>query len=487
MVATPYIVHKLGVNAYGVLSIVSVVMGYFAVLDLGLGAATIKYIADYYYRKDFISISKVIGTSIVIYSCLGIFGAVLIAGVAGFITTKVIHVPQNLYEITQLVFYISSFGFLVNMPLTVFNSIPNALQRFDILVKRNIVLGTTNVIGQVVLLSMGFLLKEIVVLNVGISIIGIVVFVIVSKRLLPEVSFKPKVDIIIMKQLFRFSTFIVILNICCQIVWQTDRLLIAMFLPIASVTYYVVPLNLVQKMLSLISNITTAVFPAVSEYKDDQQQLKQLYLRAAKIVLMLLLPVALVLFTMADKILGFWMGSDFAAQSSTVLQVLTVGFLLGSFSAAPGIFAMGLGKPEIPAFFAIISAILNLLFALIFIPRFGIVGAGMALIGNCILQVPMFIHTVNRKVLHVTSWELISRSYLRPLFASIFVLPFYLLCRGYVTNFVGLIVIAVLGSMLYLTLYVLTGGIDLADKVMLRNWYSTIKSKFRLVNARRIP
>src|ERR1035437_10688053 len=51
VVTVPYIVKKLGYDAYGVLSLVSMVVGYFAFLDLGLGDAVIKYVSHYHVLK----------------------------------------------------------------------------------------------------------------------------------------------------------------------------------------------------------------------------------------------------------------------------------------------------------------------------------------------------------------------------------------------------------------------------------------------------
>ena len=45
--ATPFIVHRLGVDLYGILTLVGIAIGYFAFLELGLGYAMVKYISQY--------------------------------------------------------------------------------------------------------------------------------------------------------------------------------------------------------------------------------------------------------------------------------------------------------------------------------------------------------------------------------------------------------------------------------------------------------
>ncbi|MCK5535040.1 oligosaccharide flippase family protein, partial [bacterium] len=160
-VTTPYIIRKLGTDAYGVLSIVGVVLGYFAFLDLGLDRAVIKYVAEYYAKKDFDTIREVIGTALVIYFLMGFIGGTVIASLTAILITKVLKIPSNLINISQFIFYISALGFLINMPLSVFGSIPKALQRFDVVNKIKICFGTLQLLFTVLLLYLGYFLKQI--------------------------------------------------------------------------------------------------------------------------------------------------------------------------------------------------------------------------------------------------------------------------------------------------------------------------------------
>ncbi len=471
---SPYIVRHLGVDAYGVLSLATAIVGYLAVLDLGMGTATIKYMADAYVVRDFQAVSKVIGTSIVIYSGLGLLGTLAILATANLIITHLLHVPANLVHLTLVVFYVSSLGFLVNMPLTVFNSIPNALQRFDILVKQNLALGTVAILGQVVLLALGYSLRALVVFNVATSVVGIIVFVLVARHLLPGVSFRPAFDGPTARRIMRFSALKVFSVISGQVVFQLDKVLIAAFLPLASVSYYVVPLGLAQRIISVIPNITTAVFPAVSEFKANQERLNDLYVRVAKGVLMAVLPITVALVMFAEKILAYWMGADFATNGAATLRFLAIAFFLASFAAVPGVFVEGLGKPGIPAFFAVISAVLNLGLALLFIPRWGIAGPALALIVNSLITVPLFVDRVNRKVLGLRNTTLLRHGFVKPLVAAIPMGLFFVVVRPYAKNLPELGGIILAGAGLYVLLCLWFGAIDAAERRMIGEYWKGI-------------
>ena len=48
------VVETLGDSSYGIYALVGTVIGYFALLDLGLGNAVVKYVAEYSGQKDFL-------------------------------------------------------------------------------------------------------------------------------------------------------------------------------------------------------------------------------------------------------------------------------------------------------------------------------------------------------------------------------------------------------------------------------------------------
>ena len=50
---SPFIVHRLGLEKCGGLTLAGTIIGYLAVLDLGMGTTTTKYLADHHVQRDF--------------------------------------------------------------------------------------------------------------------------------------------------------------------------------------------------------------------------------------------------------------------------------------------------------------------------------------------------------------------------------------------------------------------------------------------------
>lgn len=446
----PYVVNTLGGNAYGVLALVLSVTGCLSFLDLGLGAALTKYIAEHHERGDYGSIRDDMGTALVVYSAIGVVGMGVLFGIARPMATRWLQVPADLGPSAVLAIRLSALGFSLNMALAVFEAVPTALQRMDLTNLRNMALGSTSLLGAVVIVGLGRGLVSIVLLNTLLSFAGVIIYAGISRRLLPGVRLRPCLVGASARRLLAFGSFKFFSALCGIVVFHLDRLLIAFFLPIAALTFYHVPMTLAQKMLQAIGNVTLPVFPAVAAAASDRAgAVRKLYFRWAKGVLLMVLPPALFLMIFADQVMTAWMGPAFAKQSAAVLAFLVLAYLLASFSAVPTVIAEGVGRPDLPAIFAGISALLNISFSLLLIPRYGIVGAAWALALNALIQVPVFIHQVNRQVLGLSSWELTRKSYLRPFAGGLTTTVLWFLTRPYTHGVMGLAIIGLLGFCFY--------------------------------------
>lgn len=455
---TPYIVHKLGLEAYGIFAILNVIIGYFSIMDLGIGAASIKYISDYLSKDDRIALKELLKTSFSLYLIIGLLGAVTIIPLTSYFLIHMFHISMTLISTARTVFYIAGIGFIIHMPLIFLRSILMALQRFDILVKRNLVLLTAFIAGEVILLYLGFGLIQLALLNVFIEIVNVLIFWYDSKKILPELSIKPSFHIHTLRILWSFGIMKFLNQITSQAVFQLDRILIGIFMPIAWVTYYVVPVNLSQKLMSWQGNITTVYFPLAYELiaKKEKEKFILLYTKLTKYIFILIVPVAIILFLFSNPIFELWMHGDFAAKSGITLKILSVSYLFTVLSTIQALSADAFGKPYITTLFSIISAVINLVAAVFLIPRYGIEGAAMAFAINIFGQLPLFLYYVNNKIIGIKISQLFIKELLKPSIAGIFLFMIYFVVYTFSHNIMytaaGIIAVGIVYIIILLSL-----------------------------------
>ena len=427
----PFIVHNLGVDAYGVFAIVGVVIGYVSLLEFGIGVSLIKFIAEYNVKKEYEKINKIISTAFVLYLTLGSIGCGTILIFTDFFVNSLFHIPENLIDVTKFVFMITAVTFLYSFVFGVFSNIITGLQRFDITNKIQIFMRALSSVAVVSVLWLGYGLVEFVIVTALFGVIGITINIIIAKRLMPEISLIPRYfDIELVKVIAGFSFAVFIGNISGAIIFNIDKLLIGIFLPIGEVTIYTIGATLSLIVFQIPSQIAPAILPASSELnaKNDKSAIKELILRGTKFAVTLSTPLVIVLFTLAHPIIKFWMGSGFET-SAYILQILVLGFFINTFTHALTPTLVGTGKVKIFACYAIVSIIMNISLSIILILKMGVLGAALGTSITMILLWSVFTIHISRvfdiSVLHL--FEALKRTIFVGvgLFISLYLLYYY--------------------------------------------------------------
>ena len=454
LVFTPYIVHNLGNDAYGILAIVSMVTGYFAFLNLGLGTAGLKYVSEYYAKKDYDTVNSIINILILIYGILGIIGLISILTLTNLLATKVFKIPMNMVNVTKFAFYISAFGFLITFIKSVFASIPKALHRFDIENIISIIFGSASSLLAVLLLFIGFGFKEIVILRFGIGLAMLFVLIIVVKRLLPFYKLRIKFDKKLIKKLFSFGIFEFFTQLTNITSYHAAKIIIAAMLGPFWLTYYVIPQTLTVRVNGFIYKISEIIFPLSSELSSTGQhkRLTNMYLKMSRITLVFKLAIYVPLIMFSYKILYFWMGEDFAKEGWIVMVFLCSGFFLNSIALIPAIINLGLAKPKINAFFSVIVMVVQLTLLFPLTKLMGIKGSALSVLIAMGIA-PFFLFFVNWKVLKISNIVFFNRVFFRPLGIAIIQIIFIeLLLLKFVNNIFTLIILLGISIMINLIL-----------------------------------
>jgi O-antigen/teichoic acid export membrane protein len=472
LATTPYLVSELGIEVYGLFALLISLMGYFAFLDLGLGVATVKYLAEFHARGDEGAVRRVVGTSIGAFLLLGVLGGGAIAAAAPFLAQTVLDLQASRADLARAALYVSALGFLVNMPLAAFGAIPNALQRLDLVNRRNVVFGTASVAGTVALLAAGRGLVAVLVLNALVSLVATASFARLARRLLPTASPWPRIHLPTLRLLAGFGSLKFANQLATQTVYHLDRFLVGALVSVSAVTYYAIPATIAQRLTALVANISGAYLPAASDLhgRDDDRRFAELYFRATKLVAVVVFPVGSLAVIFAEPVLRFWLGAEFAAESADVLRVLVAGYVVNALSTIPAVAADSLGRPRVTTAFSLASGILNVGLSVALIPAFGIVGAAFAILVNSLLLVPLFVVYVHRAVLGLGVGELVRRSLLRPFAATVATWP-AMLALAYASDSVPVLVAALAaGLVAYLASTLAFRVYDAVDRDVARSY-----------------
>ena len=107
---------------------------------------------------------------------------------------------------------------------------------------------------------------------------------------------------------------------------------------------------------------------------EDQERFAKLYAQGLKYTLLIMTPLILIVVLFAGNMLAIWVGNDFAAKGTLVLQPPVLGMLLEGVSVLPRILLDASGRPDIRAkgLLALVIPFVILLF--VFTKQFGVNG-----------------------------------------------------------------------------------------------------------------
>jgi O-antigen/teichoic acid export membrane protein len=470
--ATPIILKNLGESRYGILIILNIIPNYLSVLDFGIVASLIKNISEYNARSK--KLTKLISNSLILYTVITFLLCIILFLFSETLSVQILKIPSNLVSISIISIKLVAISFFLSSLATFFSTIPQALQRFEIYNLKNLIIGTILPIGTILLLYLNKDLKDIIYLYIFTHALTLLVFVYIFKKMVPYFKLNFKLNKPIIKKLFSFGKFKFISNLNSRIVFQFNHFIIGAFLPISHVGYYSIPAGLTQKAVSILPNITSPVFPLSSELSSLAENIKirKLYKKSVKLSNFIMIPVFIFIFFSSYTFLSLWIDESFANQASLILQILSISYLLASFSAVPVAIIEGLGLPKISAFFSTISAILFILFSLILVPNYGIIGAAVSVLLNRIIQVPIFILYVNHKILNLKYFKYYFNNYIKIFIISLFAALLTLTIFKNINALIHYLFVFGLYLICFVLLSLLTKVINSNDIKTLRNFKS---------------
>ena len=127
---TPIMLRMLGQSEYGVYSLSSSVIGYFALLYAGMSSTYLRYYSSYRAKGDEAGIAKLNGLFLILFSGMGLLALVL--GMAMSFNLKVVlgsGLTEAEFSLARILFVIMSVNMALLMPKTVFATLVISQER----------------------------------------------------------------------------------------------------------------------------------------------------------------------------------------------------------------------------------------------------------------------------------------------------------------------------------------------------------------------
>ncbi len=216
------------------------------------------------------------------------------------------------------------------------------------------------------------------------------------------------------KRLLNFGVKVLATDLINQVNSYADFLLLGFFLSPESVGFYTVAISISRLIWIVPGCIQKISYPAASEYwiKKDSRSLNGMVNRIIKYssIIAIVFGVGISLFAKEIIALIFGQGFDIAIIP---LSILMLGIVLnGALVQSVGSLLSAIGRPELSLKVDAVTVAINILFNILLIPGYGIVGAAasktISLICNTFLKMLLFYKIARLKIELKPFWLIVS-------------------------------------------------------------------------------
>lgn len=374
----PLLIRLVGLERFGFISLVWVLVGYASIFDFGIGRALVRTVAAHLAAGDPRRAAASAHAALIFLALFGLLLAALLAPASAWLVTSALKLPDELVPeaVPATVMLAASLPFV--MLTTGFGGLLSAHQHFKALNLIRIALGVAGYLGPVLVAQWSNRLDAVVAVVLALRVLGTLLHALVCRRqcgwrlrwALPSAEAT--------RELFRLGGWIAVSNVVGPMLSYLDRLLLGVLVPMRSVAIYATPYDVVSKSMMIPAAIMATLFPLASGLERGSAQAQRMLSSAVRLLFVLMVPVVFLFVVLARPGLELWLGAEMAAQGATVLQILALGVLFNALAQGPAMLIQAAGEPrwmaklhlaELPVFVAILWLLTE---------RFGIVGTAVA-------------------------------------------------------------------------------------------------------------
>jgi O-antigen/teichoic acid export membrane protein len=386
---TPFIISRIGVDQFGLWSLIFSILALFGLMDLGFATAANKYVGELHGRGDHSARNEVLGTLFIVYVGLGLILLVVVAGVSAK-AGDWLGLAPDMQQSFLLGLWMLGGVVAINLPLNLFRAILHGTGHMTLINGIDVAMQLLNAAIVVGLLNMGYGITALIFASTLTMVLGPIICTVLAYRLTPELSVSPQLFARgRLRELLGFSFYFFLANIALLVILRIDPIIIKAFLPLSAVAVYAIGAKIAEYSYYLNKQFSNGLMPLVAQSSGsgDHGMIDRVLMDGTRFGMSIALPFLGLLFFYADDVILLWVGEEFVG-AVPVLRLLLCAVLFTALQLnAANVLAMT-GHHRFVAFAMAGSALLNLVLSLSLIQFFGLNGVALAtLISAFIVEV----------------------------------------------------------------------------------------------------
>ncbi len=342
---TPYVLHRLGDEGYGLWVLVVTLTDYYLFLRVGIRSAIVRYVSQAIAHRDAQAVNKVLASSFYFY-----MGMLLIVFCVSLILTpfvpRMFSVHSENARAFGALFLLVGLANGFDFPLNVFEGALEAAGRFDQIYGIRTLGLILRIVLVIIVLREGGGLLAVGAVTVLSALVLRFAAVPLAYREVETFSLHPRgIDLKTFKEMLHYGLTSFSVGVGERLNSSLYPLIIGKFLSASAVTLYSLPTKMLSIPLNGISSMTEFVNPLSSRLQatQDQKGLWRTVVLSGQGAYLIFAPLAVILLLFGKQMLTLWVGPNYASTYS-LLVLLTFGLGLDATHYSMQSMLFGMGK-----------------------------------------------------------------------------------------------------------------------------------------------
>lgn len=385
--AIPVLIERLAAERFGFLSLAWVLVGYVGLLDLGLGRALTRVVAE---RTGTSREAGLAGLARAVYALLtglGLLLGALLFAFSPWLCTSVLRVPVHMQAEATLALRILAACLPFVTLGSALRGLLEARHHFGWVNAIRLPLGVLSFVLPMLVALVTVDLAMVCLSLAALRVIGMAAHLFACRRSAPLLVSTGAPDWEGVREMFGYGAWLTVSNLVGPLLVYLDRFVIGALATLAAVAFYTAPYEVVTRLWLLPAALSGVLFPAFSaSHATDPARVRKMYRTAVLAILLSVLPVALLGALFAEYWLTAWLGAEYAAQGARVAQILCAGIVVNSLAYVPFTLLQASGRADLAAKAHLFELPVYLAMLALLVSMAGIEGAAWAWALRCVLD-----------------------------------------------------------------------------------------------------
>ncbi len=378
---TPLMLSTFGTSDFGVYKLVITFTAYFALADLGLSNAVVRYVSEYRTNNDKVLEGKFVGVVTLIdllMSLILVIGGILFYNYIPVIFDQSFQVEEIvlLKELFLLVMITGILTLFINFA----SGIIKSYERFSLLKSINIIKTVVRVALITILLLLDFSPFEIVLVD---TVLMFLVFLYSGYFCFKSLKVRPifkNIDLGYYKKILSYSLIVFIDAIAFHFFWAADVFIIGVLISSSAIAVYAIGTLIASLFFAFSIVISDVLMPEIVKMVtqgSDDKALTDHMIKIGRIKFIFLALPTIGFIFLGKQFIHLWVGYEFSEAYYIALLILIPQMI--SALTDVGLYIMwAKNKHLVKTFVSLAICIINIFLTIYLVKEYGIIGAAVS-------------------------------------------------------------------------------------------------------------